>query len=449
MVRKIIILLLIISSESYGQNLISYVTASPDDVYIGQPVELKVSVYSSTWFTSGIDIGNIQIDGALTVYFRSVSNTRNFSGINYAGVDFFYNVFPTQEGLITIPILSIHVESPKPGDYKGIKHIVKTKAKSINVKGVPMGYNPNNWLVARGLNITEKWSSPLNNIKVGDVLQRTISRSAAGTLSEFIPATQMDSVAGISLYPKRPQVTTNKSKTAVSAYRTETINYLFEKEGDFTLPRIEYVYWNTVYKKFYIKQIDSVAINVKPNADLAMLASIKKSLQKEEVIGIEEENKAFLILGLTPKVLLRYLIFLLFGVYFFFKVLQRAIRFIKSKYLEYLKSELYAFKKVKKAIRDNDMNMFNNTSNVWLLRLGGQNMNFKKLVTHYGAEKLRKILTQINEDIYKLQIKSDEANFEALSSELKHARKRYLKNQKLVNSLKQGNKSWLNPTIID
>jgi hypothetical protein len=449
MVKKIIVLILIISGKCYSQNLVSYATVNPDDVYIGQPVQLVVSVYSSTWFTSGIDVGNIQIDGALTVYFRSVSNSRTFSGKNYAGVDFFYNVFPTQEGTITIPSLTINVESPKPGGYKGIKHTITTKPKSVNVKGVPIGYDPNNWLVARSLNVTEKWSSPLQNVKVGDVLQRTISRSSAGTLSEFIPATQWDSVVGISLYPKRPQVSTNKSKTAVSARRTETVNYLFEKEGDITLPAIEYVYWNSRTKKFYKKQIDSISINVKPNADLAMLASIKKSLQKEGLTELEEETKPFLIFGLTPKVFIKYFIFLLLELYFLFIVFKRVIKFYRKKHSEYLKSEFYAFKKVTKTIRNNDINLFTKTSNAWLLKLETHDMTLKKLITDFGTDKFDKVINQINEDTYKLHEKSDKTNFEMLSNELKNARKRYFKEQKQVTSSKQKNNPWLNPTAFD
>ncbi len=299
MVKRISILLFfwLLSLQVYSQNLISYITTNTNEAYIGQPVQLKVSVFTTTWFTKGVDIGNIQVDGALTVYFRSVSNSRVFSGKKYAGVDFYYNLFPTEEGILQIPVLEIQIESPKDGGYKGIKRTLKTKPKSIIVKSIPLGYDPNNWLVAYSLNITEKWSSTLGNVKVGDVIQRTISRFTGGTLSEFIPEIKYDSVYGLSIYPKRPQVKTNKSKTGVSSSRVETVNYLFEKEGTIAIPSIEYVYWNSGNKKFYKKQIAAKTIEVKPNADLAMLASIKKSLQKEKKDDVETEDKAFLILG--------------------------------------------------------------------------------------------------------------------------------------------------------
>ena len=58
--------------------------------------------------------------------------------------------FPTQEGVLKIPVLEIHVESPKDGGYKGIKRTTKTKIKNLTVKNIPLGYDPQNWLVATG-----------------------------------------------------------------------------------------------------------------------------------------------------------------------------------------------------------------------------------------------------------------------------------------------------------
>ena len=111
----------LLSLQIYSQNLISYITVNTNEAYIGQPVQLKVSVFTTTWFTKGVDIGNIQVDGALTVYFRSLSNSRMINGKKYSGVDFYYNLFPTEEGTLQIPVLEIQIESPKVGDYNGNK----------------------------------------------------------------------------------------------------------------------------------------------------------------------------------------------------------------------------------------------------------------------------------------------------------------------------------------
>ena len=451
MVKKLGILIFfwLMTASLFGQNLISYVTLNTKEAFIGQPVKLTVSVYSSTWFTSGIDIGNIQIDGAITVFFRSLSNSQDFNGKKHAGVNFYYDIFPTQEGEITIPSLSINVESPKPGGYKGLKRTITTKPKTLNVKSIPYGYDPNNWLVATSFNVNEKWSSSISELKVGDVVQRTIRRSAGGTLSEFIPATDWDSISGISMYPKRPQLNTNKSKTAVSSNRSETVSYLFEKEGEFILPKVEYMYWNSRTKKFYKKQIDSVLISVKPNADLAMLASIKKSLQKEQVEEIEAEEKPLLIFGLTPKSLLQYSVIGLVVLFLLFIILKRLISFAKIKYSTYLKSETYAFNKVIKAITKNDYRLFLDLIPSWLNRLNSGNNSLQNLVRESGSKELENVLKHIDQMTFSLQKTVENDSYRVLLKELKLMRENYFKQQTKKRKLTVKNSKWLNPTVTD
>jgi hypothetical protein len=451
MVKKIriVMFLWLMTNSLFGQNLISYITIDNKEAYIGQPAALTVSVYTSTWFTSGIDIGNIQIDGALTVFFRSLSNSQDFNGQRHAGVNFYYNIFPTQEGEITIPSLSINIESPKPGDYKGIKRTITTKPKTFNVKSIPYGYDPNNWLVATSLNVSEKWSSSTSEVKVGDVIQRTINRSAAGTLSEFIPATNWDSINGISIYPKRPQLNTTKSKTAVSSNRSETVSYLFEKEGKFILPSVEYSYWNSQAKKFYKKQIDSIVISVQPNADLAMLASIKNSLQKEQIEEIEVEEKPLLIFGLTPKSFLQYLVIALVVLFLLFIILKRVISSTKIKYNNYLKSETYVFYKVKKAIAKKDYFLFLEVSPSWLHKLKSGTNSLGDFVRENGSKELQKVLSHIDEMTFSMQKTVEDQSYKLLLKELNRMRNNYFKKQSKKQKLTVKKSKWLNPTATD
>lgn len=448
MVKKLIIItgFLLLPFASFSQNIIAYINLNTNEAYIGQPVRLTISVYTSTWFTAGIDLGNIKIDDALTVSFRSVSNSKTFSGKKYAGVSFYYNVFPTKDGKITIPSLSINIESPKPGDYKGLKRTVKTKPKYLNVLPIPLGYDPNKWLVATYLSVTQKWSMPLNNIKVGDVLQRTINRSAGGTLSEFIPATIYDSISGVSLYPRRAKVNTNKSKTAISSSRSETINYLFEKEGDVILPSMEYIYYNAGNKKFYKKRIDSVFIQVKPNPDLSMLASIKKSLQKDSIETAEIEEKPFLIFGVTPKIFIKYMIIGLATLLVLIYLIKHLVAYIKHKHRSYLQSESFAFNQVKKALKDKDYFAFTGTSHVWLKKLNPEFESLQDLAKYTNSNVLQQALEQVTHSIFNKEKTQDTVFYSKLLHAITETRNSYLKHQSHKTKSVIKSNIWLNPT---
>ncbi|MBK0370098.1 BatD family protein [Flavobacterium agrisoli] len=448
MVKKlkiVLFLFLIGHSFGYGQKMMSYVTINHQQAYMGQPIEMTVSAYTSTWFTAGVDVGNIQIEGALNVYFRSVSNSKDINGTHYAGVDLIFHIFPTKEGKITIPKIGIHVESPKDGDYKGIKHILYTRPKTITVKPVPLGYDPTNWLAAGNLSINQQWSRSLQGIKVGDVVIRKITRSAAGTVGEFIPAVKWDSVAGVSIYPKRPYINTNKSKLAVSASRTESANYLFEKEGKVTLPRIEFVYWNYANRRFYKRYIDAVTITVAPNPDLKMLSTLKKQLSAES--GIEEKEKPFLILGMTVEEFLKLVALVVIVLYVVYKIAQKTIPIIKEKYTDFIQSEKYAFRKALKSVNSkNEYTIFQKLK-IWIGKLNPEIENFSAFVAQYGTEELQQQFILFEQQFETKVAKTSTFDASLFKKELKKSRKNYFEETKKIHDAKNkiAEKKWINP----
>ena len=76
-----LVLFLLVGFMGMAQkHLITDVRLNKSTVYVGEPVEVSVSVYSSTWFTKGVNPGNIKVNDAFTVYFRSLSNSKQING---------------------------------------------------------------------------------------------------------------------------------------------------------------------------------------------------------------------------------------------------------------------------------------------------------------------------------------------------------------------------------
>ena len=66
----LLLLMLLLVHSIFAQHLTSSVSVNTSRVYVGEPVEVTVSVFTSTWFTAGVDIQNIKVNGAFTVPFR-------------------------------------------------------------------------------------------------------------------------------------------------------------------------------------------------------------------------------------------------------------------------------------------------------------------------------------------------------------------------------------------
>ncbi|OIQ41282.1 MAG: hypothetical protein BM563_00935 [Bacteroidetes bacterium MedPE-SWsnd-G1] len=348
------LLIFLIGIGTFAQgHLSSSVSLSKNSVYVGEPVQVTVSVFTSTWFTKGVNPGNIKVNGAFTVYFRSLSTSKQVNGKTYAGVQLYFNVFPHENEPIEFPSLEIEVETPDPGGYKGIRHVVKTNPRTINVKSIPPNFDADSWLVTSWMSASENWKGDLKNVKVGDVLERSIYRNASNTVSELIPPVKWDTIANVSLYPTRSEVANNKTKTAISATRTEGVRYLFEKEGEIIIPKKELTWYNPYKKKLYKKTLPEVVINVQPNPDLGMLASVKEQLEKNKTTAESEEQSSITVLGLSLKQFSLYLLIGIILVYVSIKLIKVLLKIYNKRKADYLESEKYFFDLFIKSIPSN------------------------------------------------------------------------------------------------
>ena len=387
----LLILFLLPALGANGQgHIFSRVDVNQASVYVGQPVEVTISVFTSTWFTKGVDPGNIKVNGAFTIYFRSISSTERISGKTYAGVNMTFNVFPYEDGNIVFPSLEINVESPDEGSSKGIHRLVISSSKRIAVKPVPPNYSVNDWMVSSGVSVSDIWSGDRGSVRVGDVLERSIVREVQGSVAELIPPVHWDSVLGVSIYPSRADVKNNKTRTSISATRTDGIKYLFEEEGEIEIPEIIIMWWNPGTSTMQKRTLKKVAINVAPNPDLGMLKSIRDSLSLARATLEEEELPAekTSILGLSPRLFVAAVLILLLAIYLFARIYGPLKRAFLNDREQYKNSEKYFFRKYRKAARLKNSSLAQQALYRWIDQLHLQEPSLAYFQEHYGRPDL-------------------------------------------------------------
>ena len=169
----------------------------------------------------------------------------------------------------------------------------------------------------------------------------------------MLPPIIWDSIPNISLYPSQSALSTNKSKTAISASRTDGVRYLFEEEGEIVIPDMEFLWWSAYRKRFYKKTVKGLTVNVMPNPNLEMLKTVKAELSNTaQEDNQEAESEEFLILGFTVKQFLIGIISISLIVFVLLKMLIKVVTQIKKNNKVYKKSEAYAFKKFKIATKN-------------------------------------------------------------------------------------------------
>ncbi len=424
-----IIFLLFSAKKIEAQQLWADVTLNKSSVYVGEPVLVSISIYTETWFTRGVDLGNLNVKGAFTNYLMPTSVSINKDGKRFAGVKMIYVIFPYDEKDIVFPALTIEVETPPVGAYKGVKRTLTTSSKKIKIKPIPSDLKKESWLVANTVKVTENWKGDKSDIKVGDVLERKITRNVSNTVAELIPPTVWDSIPGVSIYQGKSSIKNFQAQKDISAQCDETIKYLFEKEGQVTIPELVYTWYNPVAQKLYKRTLDAVTIDIKPNDDLGMLKSIRDSLQLEQLVtdSTIEKNNERIIGGLALHILI--ILVLGFVILFLVKKIRILYSYIKRRQEQYKQTEHYYFNQVKRAIRQGNDKTIVNAFYRWIDALELKDPTFKSLITQASPKKGETAPTLTSSKITTLTLK-----------DIKRIRKVYLQERNIPTK-----NSWINP----
>src|SRR5580692_8339381 len=318
------------------------------NVYAQQPFKVTFTVLTATWYTAPLDFDNIQIPNAFIIPFdRTQSGMFPANGKQYSGLQFYFIVFPYAAGNYTIPSIKIVATTPAVGESNAQKVTLTTPPQPFVVKPEPAAFRGEQWFVAKDVTISQEWSKPLQDLKVGDVLVRTVTIDARGTLPQFIPALTKDSLDWADVYPHDPTLTDTRDQYDANGRLTQRFTYLLEKEGSYAFPSEQIKWWNPYSSKVYSRSTDSIRIMVKTNPDLGILATLKDSLNATRALAKPAKpakKGPLLIYGIPWYWFTLYALVALFVVYVLIRLFARWYRSIHAAYEAYLVSEPYWFR---------------------------------------------------------------------------------------------------------
>jgi hypothetical protein len=402
--------------ESFAQKTDAFarVSVTPREGVVRQPYKVTITVHSSTWFAKPLQFANLRIDDAFIIPFtRTVSSINYINKKKYATLSFYYLVFPYNTGTLEIPELEISASIPPEGGYKGEAVTILTKAQTIQIKPIPSAKDEEVWMVAKNVAIKESWSKPLNNLKVGDVIEREITITASGTLPSLIEPFKIEQPDLTSIYPKEPDLQDKRNNDDVNGVRIESYSYLFEEEGEIIIPEEEIFWWNPTTKRVYKRTIEEQKLTIATNPDLTLMKSLKDSLLAMSApVDLELEEKSFpwLRVGIV-------LIVLLLVGYFGTKITRYFILKSKTKRSKYLQSEAYYFKKLNKALNDKNTTEFIRQLYVWFDKARKSEQN--AAIYYYLSEEEKSLLESVIRNSYSVLSVDQKNKFRQLLDKLK------------------------------
>ena len=115
---------------------------------------------------------------------------------------------------------------------------------------------------ATAMKIEQTWNPlPGGDIQAGDIIVRTITRTAEGTTAMMLPQVSTAAPEGVQVYSAVLDVQDTIQRGEAKATRTDSIKYQFQHSGRFTLPALTFEWWDPKLRKVQSESLTGLEIN--------------------------------------------------------------------------------------------------------------------------------------------------------------------------------------------
>ncbi|MCQ4256566.1 BatD family protein [Stutzerimonas stutzeri] len=250
-----------------------------ESVYVQAQVVLTLRIYHSVSLYDDSTLSPLQMSDALVERLGEPRTyEKDINGIRHGVIEIRYAVFPQKSGALSIPAQLFSATTVAGnGDYYGSRFGKSTQVKSpeipLQVKPKPADYPADApWLPATDVTLVEAWSPQPQDAQLGEALTRSLMIKADGLTSTQLPPLEQSTVPGLRRYPDQPSLNDAASDAGVSGSREQRDALVATQAGDYVLPAVELVWWNTTEDRLERSTLPERILQVADNPELTQPA---------------------------------------------------------------------------------------------------------------------------------------------------------------------------------
>ncbi len=353
------------------------VEVSPEEVLVGEPVRLRVTVLGPTWFPQPPVFPSFEMPNAMVRLPPNSSRptSERVGRETWSGIIRNYRVFPLVGASYRLDEQTMRVTYADPGRPP---ITVDVAVPAIEFRSlVPAGAETlDPYIAGRSLALTRDVESDVNGLAAGDALVVRYTAELDGVPAIFIPAlVEAAETPGASVYADQPDV-----EDGEPARRSERLTYVFDAGGEFAIPAVSLEWWNTETSSIETAVVPALTVSVDgpPASAGAAENPVAERNWWSLVAGL-------LVLGLVLRMLPR------------LRAEIRRRRLVRRKMR--LASEAHAFGRLRKALRSGDLRSAYVALIHWLDRLEPA-MDAQRFAETYGDKRLREQLGRLTRALY-------------------------------------------------
>ncbi|MCP3476576.1 BatD family protein [Bradyrhizobium sp. CCGUVB1N3] len=324
------------------------VTIDPPRVVVGQQTTLAISVMAPNYMTSPPELPGFQVRNAVTRQLQSVNTNEQRDGVSYAGVRFEYAISPQEPGSYAVADQSVRIKyAAEPPATREVTVALPPVSFEAFIPDAARALQP--FVSADSMTAEQEIRRSSDQLKAGDAVTRTVTIKAEGTPAMLLPPQQFPAIEGLRLYPAQPKLEDRiDGRTDVmTSTRVDSATYMLERPGDYALPAVEIGWWNNANGKVERIHLDAVPLAVAATAGASQMPT-------------DRSGRAWTWSDIRELVADHWLIVLLAAVIAacLGLIAPRAIRRIaadhRRRHEAYRRSEMFAFNRLRRAIRHRD-----------------------------------------------------------------------------------------------
>ena len=247
------------------------------EVYVQGQLLLTLRVQQAVNLDSR-SISELEIANAYVETLDQNSFQRTIDGRPWLVHEIRYAIFPESSGELVIPeqTFSGRIASGRRTlfDTRPAGRLLRRRSEAlvIPVLSRPASYPASTWLPSSQLSIEEQWSAPLDSLRIGDSVTRTITITGEGLQGAQLPPMDSEQAAdgnngsGLRAYPDQPLINNVNSDKGVTGIRTDSMALVAVSSGKYEIPAVEIPWWDTQSNSLKIARLPAQQLTVLPSA---------------------------------------------------------------------------------------------------------------------------------------------------------------------------------------
>ena len=233
----------------------------------------------------------------------TLQQPRNRKFQTYGGEGYIYEtrraIFPKKSGELRIPPVRI---SGSIGISRNEKKsfVLRSEATLLNVRPPPNAFSEDWWLIARDVKIDQDWSQPLETLRVGDRVTRSIAVTVAGATGAHLPELEQGRSTGLTVLPGRTERSTEVTPGGVIGKIERTFDIRVDVDQPINISPVRVVWWNTNTEIERRSAAPAVRLEPLPR-DVERLVS---ELMTEAAIARDNSRSGIIVIALSGSALM-------------------------------------------------------------------------------------------------------------------------------------------------